>query len=197
MSSDLEAHLRRQAAACGDIGSPMYEALLSFAADDYAAGGPVAELLRDWTLDPGPAALALRIAGTVHRFALAGEAPDLARFPTGGEVVERYLQPLAATPQLQPHLRLGARVTMVTKQRRDRMKDAQRNDVPFLVRYEDAAGEHEGHGAVFHFFVLAHVRHQRCGGDGAARTVARRTRGQADGIEVRANAPGVGLRTVS
>lgn len=76
----LEAHLRQQSAACGDIGSPMYEALLAFAADDYAAGGPVADLLSDWTLDPGPAALALRIAGTVHRFALTGQAPDLARF---------------------------------------------------------------------------------------------------------------------
>ncbi len=92
MSPDLEAHLRRQAAACGDIGSPMYEALLSFAADDYAAGGPVAELLRGWTLDPGPAALALRIAGTVHRFALAGEAPDLARFypSVAGDAAEPF-----------------------------------------------------------------------------------------------------------
>lgn len=83
-----------------------------------------------------------RVAG-----ALLGQggwtAPDLSQFPTGGEVVERYLQPLAATPQLRPHVRTGARVTAVTKQRRDRMKDAQRNDVPFLVRYADASGERE------------------------------------------------------
>lgn len=70
-------------------------------------------------------------------------APDPARFPTGGELVEQYLKPLAATPQIQPHVRLGARVVVVTRQRRDRMKDAQRNDVPFLVRYVDRSGEHE------------------------------------------------------
>jgi len=70
-------------------------------------------------------------------------APDLAQFPTGGDVVERYLKPLTATPEIQPHLRTGARVSVVTKQRRDRMKDTQRNDVPFLVRYVDGSGEHE------------------------------------------------------
>ena len=71
------------------------------------------------------------------------EAPDPARFPTGGEVVERYLAPLAAAPEIAPHLRIGARVVAVAKQRRDRMKDLKRNDVPFVVRYEDATGEHE------------------------------------------------------
>lgn len=70
-------------------------------------------------------------------------APDLAAFPTGGEVVERYLQPLARVPQIAPHLRLGARVTAVARQRRDRMKDSLRNEVPFVVRYQDATGEHE------------------------------------------------------
>lgn len=70
-------------------------------------------------------------------------APDLAGFPTGGEVVERYLRPLAGLPEIEPRLRLGARVTVVSKQRHDRMKDAGRDDVPFLVRYEDATGEHK------------------------------------------------------
>ena len=71
------------------------------------------------------------------------ETPDVAQFPTGGDVVERYLRPLAATPEIQPRLRTNARVIAVTKQRRDRMKDSQRNEVPFLVRYVDAKGEHE------------------------------------------------------
>lgn len=71
------------------------------------------------------------------------QAPELSSFPTGGEVVSRYLRPLADTPELAPHLRLGARVVGVAKYRRDLMKDAQRNDAPFIVRYDDAAGEHE------------------------------------------------------
>lgn len=58
----------------------MYGTLLAFAADDYVAGGPVAEVFAGWELDPGRAALALRLCGTVHRLALTGQAPDLARF---------------------------------------------------------------------------------------------------------------------
>jgi hypothetical protein len=58
----------------------MYGALLDFAADDFAAGGIVASLFEGWTLDPGPAVAALRMLGTVHRIALSGQAPELARF---------------------------------------------------------------------------------------------------------------------
>lgn len=70
-------------------------------------------------------------------------SPDMAGFPTGGDVVERYLRPLADLPEIKPRVRTGTRVTAVTKQRRDRMKDTQRNDVPFVVRYVDSTGEHE------------------------------------------------------
>ena len=69
--------------------------------------------------------------------------PDPAQFPTGREVVERYLQPLAATPELAPQIRFGARVTAVTKRRHDRMKNSQRATAPFTVRYLDCTGEHE------------------------------------------------------
>lgn len=88
----------------------------------------------EFTVDRAAQALLVRSGWT---------APDPAGFPTGGEVVRRYLEPLAATPQIRPHLRTGARVLVVTRQRRDRMKDAQRNDFPFLVRYVDDAGEHD------------------------------------------------------
>lgn len=71
------------------------------------------------------------------------EQPDLAAFPTGGEVVERYLRPLAATPEIAPRLRLGARVLGVARHRRDLMKDAGRGTQPYVVQYRDANGEHE------------------------------------------------------
>ena len=71
------------------------------------------------------------------------KVPDLAAFPSGRELVEDYLQPLAATPELAPHLHFNARVQAVSRQRRDRMKDAQRNQLPFLVRYIDQQGEHD------------------------------------------------------
>lgn len=88
----------------------------------------------EFTIDRAAARLLLR---------RGWNAPDPAGFPTGGEVVERYLRPLAALPEIAPHVRLGCRVQNVTKQRHDRMKNAGRNDVAFVVRYSDASGEHE------------------------------------------------------
>lgn len=70
-------------------------------------------------------------------------APDPGHFPTGRDVVKQYLEPLAATPELARHIRTGARVIAISKRRRDRMKDAERNDVPFVVRYVDDEGEQQ------------------------------------------------------
>ncbi|KFL35483.1 FAD-dependent oxidoreductase [Arenimonas donghaensis] len=69
--------------------------------------------------------------------------PDPADFPTGGEVVDQYLRPLAATPEIAPRLRLGARALGVARHRRDLMKDAGRERQPYVVQYRDASGEHE------------------------------------------------------
>ena len=37
--------------------------------------------------------------------------PPASEYPTGGELVRNYLEPLAALPELRPHVRPGARVT--------------------------------------------------------------------------------------
>jgi len=71
------------------------------------------------------------------------QAPTLTDFPTGAELVERYLQPLADLPQIAPHLRLNSRVTAVARQRLDKMKDTQRETTPFVVRYLQSEGEAE------------------------------------------------------
>lgn len=70
-------------------------------------------------------------------------APDPKHFPTGGEVVDRYLRPLAATAEMAAIIRTNARVTAVTRLSKDRMKDERRENSPFLVRYSDESGEHE------------------------------------------------------
>ncbi len=59
-------------------------------------------------------------------------SPDT--LPTGRDLVERYLQPLAALPALAPHLRLNARVLSVTRQGYDKMKSPGRDAAPFAVR---------------------------------------------------------------
>lgn len=81
----IDAALREQGEACGRLGSPLYAGLLERAADDVAAGGPVAEVLVGHEHDPGPSALALRLLGSVHRLVLQRRAGALAAyFPSVG-----------------------------------------------------------------------------------------------------------------
>ena len=42
-------------------------------------------------------------------------APPAGEFPTGQALLDRYLLPLAALPEIAPHLRLEARVTAVSR----------------------------------------------------------------------------------
>jgi thioredoxin reductase len=65
--------------------------------------------------------------------------PD--EYPTGDDLVNRYLEPLAATLELAPHIRLNTRVIAVAKDSRDRMKDAGREDAAFVVRVQTDRGE--------------------------------------------------------
>ena len=70
-------------------------------------------------------------------------APPSEEYPTGGELLDRYLKPLAALPEIQPHVRLGARVTGVARQGYSRSSTAGREKAPFVVRVETAEGEDE------------------------------------------------------
>ncbi len=83
----LARRLRFQAAACHELGSPFYSALLEAAADDLERGGAVARLLEGFETEPGGAALALRLMAAVHRLVLVDDLPELARhYPsTGGD----------------------------------------------------------------------------------------------------------------
>lgn len=69
--------------------------------------------------------------------------PDPDSYPTGHDLVERYLAPLAATPELATHIQLGARVVSVTRQGFDKMKSPGRDDAPFLLHVAHADGREE------------------------------------------------------
>ncbi|HBL30548.1 MAG TPA: flavoprotein [Acidobacteria bacterium] len=71
------------------------------------------------------------------------EMPEPESFPTGADLVDRYLAPLAATPEIAPHLRLGARVVAVTRLGFDKMKTPGRDQAPFqlTVRRRDGSEE--------------------------------------------------------
>ena len=66
-------------------------------------------------------------------------APNADRLPTGAELVQALLEPLAALPAMAPHLRLGHRVLAVTRQGMDKVKTAGRDGAPFelVVRGPD------------------------------------------------------------
>lgn len=76
----MSRYFRLQATACGRLGSPMYESLLQLIADDIDAVGACGAVLAGHEHDPGPSALALRMAGSVHRLVLDGRAPELAPY---------------------------------------------------------------------------------------------------------------------
>jgi thioredoxin reductase len=67
-------------------------------------------------------------------------APDPDAYPTGHELVSHYLEPLAALPQLAPHIRLNTRVGSVTRLGFDKMKTTGREDAPFLLIVQTAGG---------------------------------------------------------
>ncbi|QDB79633.1 FAD-binding protein [Georgenia wutianyii] len=62
------------------------------------------------------------------------QAPRPTRLPTGAELVEDYLAPLAATPALRHRIVTGARVVGVSRVGADKTHGAGRADRPFLVR---------------------------------------------------------------
>jgi thioredoxin reductase len=65
-------------------------------------------------------------------------APDPEGYPTGTELVERYLEPLAELPPIAGRLHLSARVVGVGKLGLDKLKDDGREEAPFeLVVEED------------------------------------------------------------
>ncbi len=69
--------------------------------------------------------------------------PPADEYPTGQELVAQYLEPLAALPEIAPHLRLGTRVLTVARRHHDRMKDGRRQDAPFLLRLLGPNGERD------------------------------------------------------
>ena len=69
--------------------------------------------------------------------------PDPEGYPTGQDLLDRYLAPLAALPEIAPHLRTGSRVLSVTRRGVDKMKTRGREDAPFVLRVRGTDGREE------------------------------------------------------
>lgn len=61
------------------------------------------------------------------------EMPPADELPTGAELVERYLRPLAALPAMRAVIRTGTRVVHVSRRNHDKVKDGSRDSAPFQL----------------------------------------------------------------
>lgn len=68
------------------------------------------------------------------------QAPDPEYLPTAGEVVRDYLQPLARSSRIAPHLHVDARVLAVSRASHDKAKSAGREQAPFVLHVQSPAG---------------------------------------------------------
>ncbi|WP_100500192.1 FAD-dependent oxidoreductase [Geodermatophilus chilensis] len=84
-------------------------------------------LFSPWEYDVDAAALRLLEAQ-------GWESPDRDALPTGAELVESYLAPLAATPELAGRIRTGTRVLAVTREGVDKTRTVGRAGRPYVVR---------------------------------------------------------------
>lgn len=67
-------------------------------------------------------------------------SPNKDLLPTGRELVEEYLLPLSNLPELKDHITLNAEVISVARKGIDKLKSANRENVPFQL-YVDVKGE--------------------------------------------------------
>ncbi|MEG0471637.1 MAG: NAD(P)-binding domain-containing protein [Solibacillus sp.] len=68
------------------------------------------------------------------------EMPQEDVLPTGQEIREAYLQPLANVPEIKSFISFNTTVVGISKKNHDKMKSARRNEAPFVI-YTEQNGE--------------------------------------------------------
>ena len=67
-------------------------------------------------------------------------SPEPSAYPTGAELVERYLEPLVSRTALASHIRTSSRVTDISRAGFDKLKTEDRESAPFEIRYRNGQG---------------------------------------------------------
>lgn len=108
----------------------------------YESGSSVASNLRDWghvrVFTPWRYCIdqAARKLLEAHDWRM----PEPEAFPTAGELVEHYLEPLARLPELAPAIETGARVVGISRWGADKVLSKARGTRPFMLVVETANG---------------------------------------------------------
>src|SRR3981189_1707463 len=67
-------------------------------------------------------------------------SPEPDQYPTGAELLERYLEPLATKTVLATHIRTSSRVTDISRVGFDKLRTKGREAAPFEIRYQNGQG---------------------------------------------------------
>jgi hypothetical protein len=67
-------------------------------------------------------------------------SPDPQSYPSGGELIDRYLAPLATRTLLRETIRTSSRVTAISRAGYDKAKTKGREQAPFEIRYQNGRG---------------------------------------------------------
>ncbi|WNJ92770.1 NAD(P)-binding domain-containing protein [Bosea sp. 685] len=106
-------------------------------------GSAVGHAVRHWAHVPMFSPWAFNIDGAAERLLVASgwSRPDPGGYPTGGELIDRYLAPLAQHTALRGAIHFEARVLSVTRSGFDKVRTAGRDSAPFALRYGSGTGE--------------------------------------------------------
>lgn len=102
----------------------------------FEAGAEVGASVRDWGHVRMFSPWAFNIDKAARRLldAEGWNAPDPEAYPTGADIAERYLAPLARTRALKGRVHLNAPVAAVSRHRLDKVPDGGRAATPFELR---------------------------------------------------------------
>ena len=67
-------------------------------------------------------------------------SPDPQHYPTGGELLEQYLEPLAKRTALKDAIQTSSRVTAISRAGMDKVKTKGREQAQFEIQYQNGAG---------------------------------------------------------
>ena len=108
----------------------------------FEVGDDVAASVRDWAHVQLFSPWRMNIDAAARRLLVADGwlVPDPEGHPTGAELIEHYLEPLALLPEVSASLRTNRLVTSVTRLGMDKVRTPGRAGTPFVVATESPYG---------------------------------------------------------